>query len=130
MTRSHNLNRINNRPPECPFIRNSLKASPAAQDDGRGTTKAKAEADFSASPRNDKKLQAIRIIITIFNHLWIIPEVNFEDKTGLSLQREEAISARMSSVAAAGFADWVMGRPTTSIEAPAAIAEAGVATRR
>jgi hypothetical protein len=37
MTRSHNLNGINNRPAECPFIRNSLKASPAAQDDERKT---------------------------------------------------------------------------------------------
>jgi hypothetical protein len=41
MTRPHNLNGIDNRPPECHFIRNSLKASPAAQDGERKTSNGK-----------------------------------------------------------------------------------------
>ena len=41
----------------------------------------------------------------------------------------EAISSRMAVAEAAGSGAWVMGRPTTRKLAPAAMAEAGVATR-
>jgi hypothetical protein len=45
-------------------------------------------------------------------------------------QPADWISARMAAAALAGSAAWVTGRPTTSMEAPRAIASDGVAMRR
>src|ERR1035441_1532376 len=61
------------------------------------------------------------VTLRIFRHDYSVAEISFR----LALW----ISARIAAAAAAGSGDCVMGRPTTSMDAPDAMACAGGATR-